>query len=401
MVQLDEELKDRCQTFKGQAKAIEIDDERAGVSVYRVACSEGLAAHGWNSLCVLIDELHTQPDAELHDAAKTSMGARAQPLFICISTSDFQRIGSICNEKHDRASKIRDGILDVPRFLPVIYEAPKDCDWHDREVWKAANPNLGVSVAWDYLEAAYLEACESPANENTFKRLHLNIRTAQDVRLITKEAWDACAGGSLELDDYHGQVCWAGLDLAAFQDLIAFVLAFKSDYGTIRLVPTMWLPEQTARERERKDRIPYTEWARQGHIRLTDGGEADYAVIRRDIVELITEHELEPKDIAIDRLFQGLELSQQLREQEGLPVSEHGAGFVSYAAPMKAFMEHLATATRAGRIARKRTRGWVRQLRRADEGVYGTPGRRAVGARRTPGTRLARLECDGETGRGW
>jgi phage terminase large subunit-like protein len=342
MVVLDEEMNQRLQVFKGQDKSIQIPDEDAGWSTYQVAASESLPAHGWHSHAVVIDELHTQPNGDLLEAAETSTGARSQPLLMMLTTADYEREGSVCNERHDYACKVRDGIIRDPTFLPVIYEAPKDADWHDRSVWKAANPNLDVSLTSEYMERAYRKAVESPGYENTFKRLHLNIRTAQDIRLVPKELWDACATGSLDLDDYRGQVCWAGLDLAAFQDLIAFVLAFKSDYGTISLVPRMWLPEQTAREAERKRRIPYTQWAREGHIQLTDGGEADYDAIRRDIVAVVEKYDLQLRDIAADRLFQGLELCQKLSEQEGLPVTKHGQGFMSYAAPMKAFMELLA-----------------------------------------------------------
>ena len=76
----------------------------------------------------LIDELHAQPNRDLVDVLLTSTGSRRQPLVVMITTADYDR-ESICNEKRAYAAKVRDGILEDPSFLPVIYEASKDDDW--------------------------------------------------------------------------------------------------------------------------------------------------------------------------------------------------------------------------------------------------------------------------------
>ncbi|MCH8145663.1 MAG: acyl-CoA dehydrogenase family protein [Gemmatimonadetes bacterium] len=63
-------------------------------------------------------------------------------------------------------------------FGPVVFNAAApDDDWTDRKVWKRVNPNLGVSVNMEYLERECRKAEDTPSHENTFKRLHLNIRT--------------------------------------------------------------------------------------------------------------------------------------------------------------------------------------------------------------------------------
>jgi phage terminase large subunit-like protein len=91
--------------------------------------------HGGNSHLALIDELHVQPNRDLVDVLQTSMARanRPQPLLVHITTADFDR-ESICNEKHDYACKVRDGIIVDEAFLPVIYEvARRRLD--DEEVW--------------------------------------------------------------------------------------------------------------------------------------------------------------------------------------------------------------------------------------------------------------------------
>ena len=152
-------------------------------SFIKVLSSDASTKHGGNPHIILVDELHVQRDRQLIDVFQTAMASlnRKQPLMIHLTTADYVR-ESICNEKYDYACKVRDGIINDTTFLPVIYEAgPKD-DWTKISTWKKANPNLGVSVSMDFMKRECKRAQEIPTYENTFKRLHLNIRTEQDVR---------------------------------------------------------------------------------------------------------------------------------------------------------------------------------------------------------------------------
>src|SRR5690606_25308903 len=107
-------------------------------------------------------------------------------------------------------------------FLPVIYEAHIDDDWTDPDGWAKANPNFGVSVRKEYIERECRKAQETPAYENTFRRLHLNQRTQQDVRAIPMDQWDRCGGGAdpkewreRMLLELQGRQCAGGLDLGS------------------------------------------------------------------------------------------------------------------------------------------------------------------------------------------
>lgn len=298
-------------------------------SSFKAISAEAGTKHGYNSSFVALDELHAQRDRELVDVLLTSTGSRRQPLVISTTTSDYQREGSICNEKHDYASKVRDGIIDDPTMLPVIYEASLDDDWTDPEVWAKANPNLDKSISLDYIRRACEKAKETPTFENTFKRLHLNIRTEQDVRWLSIEKWDKCDFPEL-LEDLEGKECWAGLDLSSTTDLTALVLAFPVD-DKIALKPFFWVPGDNARKRERRDRAPYLTWARQGFIELTDGNVIDYDLIRKRIGELHEKYNI--KQIAIDR-WAATQLITQL-EGDGFDVMPFGQGFHSMGAPTK------------------------------------------------------------------
>lgn len=336
MIEVEPELASRAKVYHS-FKSIEFPNN----GLYKALSAEAYTKHGLNSQLVVFDEVHSYPDRELVDVLLTSTGSRREPLVIYITTADFHR-ESICNEKYDYACKVRDGIIQDPAFLPVIYEAGEDDDWTAEETWRKANPNLGVSVSLEYLRRECQRAQDTPSYENTFKRLHLNIVTEQDVRWLNMEQWDSAGDANpkswreRQLAALHKRSCYGGLDLGATKDLTAFVLLFDSDEGFI-LLPYFWVPEVSARERELRDRVPYTQWIRDGWIKPTSGNSTDFDCVRRDIVDLAKTYGI--KGVGADRLFQGDQLITQLREQDGLNVVAFGMGFASMAAPTKKFEE--------------------------------------------------------------
>lgn len=318
----------------GQAKvyqkSITVEDR---ASFFRAISADADTKHGFNAHCVIMDELHAQRNRELHDVLMTSQGARTQPLFISITTSDYEREGSICNEKYEFATRVRDGVIDDPTFLPVIYEADRDDDWTDPETWRKANPNLGVSISQEYLERECARAQEVTAYENTFKRLYLNIRTEQAVRWLQLEKWDACAGAHdwrTLRTSLRGCQAWAGMDLASKRDLSALALLFK-EHGRYQVVPFFWVPEDGARERQERDRVPYLDWIKEGLITATPGKRTDYDVIRRDVNALLKEFSF--KEVALDP-WNANQFGVQL-SGDGFDVIEFRQGFASMNEPTK------------------------------------------------------------------
>lgn len=289
--------------------------------------SDAHTKHGYNGHGIIVDELHAQPDRELVDVLTTSTGSRRQPLTVYITTADYER-PSICNTIHDYAKKVRDGIIEAVDFLPVIYEAELSDDWTRPEVWKQANPNLGVSVSLEYLERQAQKAREEPSYENTFRRLHLNVRTEQAERWLRLDKWQACG---VDLRDLDGAVAFGGLDLATTTDLAALVLVFPRDDGTYDVLPRFWAPEEGARRRERHDRVPYLTWARQGYLTLTPGEVTDYDEILRQTLELCARHRVQA--VAFDR-WNATQLVTQMGK-EGVEVVAFGQGYASMSAPSK------------------------------------------------------------------
>lgn len=304
-------------------------------SKYIVLSSDAYTKHGLNPSGIVFDELHAQPNRELFDVLQTAMGKRAQPLMIMITTAGFDQ-NSICYEEWDYAKRVADGVIDDPTYYARIWAADPGDDWTSPDVWRKANPNYGVSVKEEFLKQECARALASPAYQNTFRRLYLNQWTQQENRWIDMAAWDACGGG---LPDLAGRACWAGLDLASTTDIAALVLAFPPEGERGRggegepeyLLPFFWIPAEAMIERERRDRVPYSTWVRQGLVEATPGNVIDYGYIRRRINDLAALYDV--REVAYDP-WNATQLSVELLG-DGINMVEMRQGFASLSGPSK------------------------------------------------------------------
>ena len=340
MIEREPELESRARIYGGSGhRSVVLRDDPG--SSYKVLSADADTKHGTASSCVLIDELHAQPNRELVDVLQTSMASanRTQPLLVHITTADVDR-PSICNEKHNYATRVRDGRIEDRSFLPIIYEVTKDDDFSDAAVWARANPNLGISVSTDYLRRECQRAKETPSYLNTFLRLHLNVKTQNDVRWITGELWDRC-GGPVDPELLKGRRCFGGLDLSSKIDVTAWVLLFPPDERDElwRVLPRFFVPADNARDRENKDRVPYQTWARQGLVTATEGNVVDYDWIKQQILDDSALFQIE--EIAYDP-WNATQIALQLTDL-GAKMVEFHQGFRSMSEPTKE-LERLLTA---------------------------------------------------------
>src|SRR5574344_2117708 len=281
MVELNKTLK----------KAVKISESKTRIeyknSFYQVLSAEAYSKHGFNIHGVVFDELHAQPNRKLYDVmTKGSGDARKQPLFFLITTAGDDT-NSICYEVHQKAKDILEGRKIDKTFYPVIYGADVDDDWTDPEVWKKANPSLGITVGIDKVEAACESAKQNPGEENSFRQLRLNQWVKQAIRWMPMDKWDKCSFIVNE-EDLEGRVCYGGLDLSSTTDITAFVLVFppEDEEDKYSILPYFWLPEETLDLRVKRDHVPYDIWERQGYLQTTEGNVVHYGYIEQFIEKL-------------------------------------------------------------------------------------------------------------------
>lgn len=129
-----------------------------------------------------------------------------------------------------------------------------------------------------------------------------------------------------------GRRCYVGLDLSSTTDLTALVGVFPDDDG-FDVLAQFFVPQDTIAERSRRDRVPYDQWSRAGHLVATPGNVVDYEYIRQTLKDWAAEFDL--REVAFDP-WNATDLVTRLSEQDGLTCVPIRQGFTSLSAPTKA-----------------------------------------------------------------
>lgn len=224
----------------------------------------------------VVDELHVFPDGQLLDVLRKGMITREEPLFIMLTTAAHQG-DNICNTELDYARRVRDGQLNDPRYLPVLFEPGPNDDWKDERTWFKVNPGLGHTIKLDRFRSEFRKALDNPRLELEFKRLNLNMQGKSEEQWVDIEDWKACPN-DLNPDDLLGQPCTMGLDLSATRDLTALVLYFPKQRA---FLPWFFVPQQTAAQRD-----DYLIWAKEGRVNIAGSAAISETEIRKKIQEL-------------------------------------------------------------------------------------------------------------------
>lgn len=308
MVEESPDLLEVCEVFKDSIV------HAASRSFLQVVSADATTKHGFRPHGAVFDEFHGQKNRDLYEAIKKSMVKRRQPLMVIVTHAGDDDEG-ICYEEYEYAKKVLSGTVDDEQFLPVIFEASEKDDWTDSAVHARVNPGYGITVKADAISAECREAQVEPRKLNDFLRFHLNRWVNQATAWIPVDWWDRCDEPLPPLEELVRYPCALGVDMAQKIDLAAAVLvvqlplhpAANADGSDIEIVevdqttgevkrrtkrlnyriaviPAFWLPEETLKERQQQDQVPYAEWARVGLLRVTEGAIIDSEAIADYVV---------------------------------------------------------------------------------------------------------------------
>lgn len=317
-------------------------------SVLKALSGESVGTHGKNIHGLSVDELHegrSQSFRDLFEALTTSMGARRQPLTVCITTAGRGDDETICAEMHAKALRYLRGEVTPDdaayddTFYPVVFGAGRDADWTSPTVWRKANPSLGEAVTEEYLAAECVKARESASAEATFRRLYLNQWLETTTRWLSLDRFDDCTRDILpaELD---GLPCYVGTDLSSVYDLTASAALYVTPSGWL-VVPRLYIPAETARKRYRDDGTPFPTWIEHGHVVATDGQTVDYDRVEADIVALSSTAKV--RAVAVDP-YNATQLVGRL-ERAGLVTVAVQQTFLGMSAACKEIERRMAEGT--------------------------------------------------------
>ena len=239
-------LKTECPQVNGVMKPLSKDTQN----------KDGLNIHA--AIC---DERHAWPSTEMLDVIKTGMGARPQPFILSISTAGVDVSNPYFSDVEAYKSEMTGAMpLENDHFF-MLYCPDEGDRWEDEETWIKTNPNLGVSLSWDYMRSTFNEAqVRGGSYIVSFQTKNLNLWVdAPKVWLPDEDV--ALCNRPFDEDDLAGEDCYVGIDLASKNDICATALFFPK-YMYVKFL--FVLPE--GKISERSDRVDYRKWMEEGWI---------------------------------------------------------------------------------------------------------------------------------------
>ncbi len=281
---------------------------------------DGLNPHG-----TILDEVHAHPNREIYDVIKSGQGARRQPMIYEITTAGFD-LSSFGYEQHCYAKKILSGTEQDDEFLAIIYTVDDPKKWDDPREWAKANPNLGFSVYEQGLRDQCERAKKQPSEQPNFKTKRLNIWLFGGEAWISKDAWAACGDHTLSIDDFAGEDCWIGIDLAEKSDIASVCIVFrrgKKFYAFFKL----YLNDFEVSKQENQH---YKRYQQQKELIVTDGNATDFDVIRKDLEAINVKFKVQ--EAAYDPKFAAYFVTKLV--ESGLPMVEIGQTAANFTLPI-------------------------------------------------------------------
>jgi phage terminase large subunit-like protein len=305
----------------------------------------------------LCDELHEHQDGGVVEMLHHGFKFRRQPMIFEITNSGVDR-NSICYQHHEYSQRVLEGRIDDDTWFAYVCGLHEKDDWRDERVWIKANPNLGASITEKYLRESVKKAQGMPTLASSVRRLNFCEWVGAATPWIDFDKWSACEVKGLDIAQYRGSRCWAGIDLSAKNDLTALALVFmRPDGGGLDAFVYFWTPRDGLKNREDRDRVPYTVWVDQKHLEATEGATVDYGHVARRLVHFAEDYGLhaaafdrwriedlkrELDDEAFEYSVVNLDVDdEKLKQTNGLLLVNHGQGFRDMTSTVEALTEEV------------------------------------------------------------
>lgn len=272
---------------------------RPGRSYLRAISSERRGLDGKRVHGALIDEVHEHGTPVVVNKMRAATKGRRSALIVKITNSGFDR-ASVCWFQHEYSRKVLEGTIQNDSWFAFIagldpcaqcqaagkWFPAEDCSacdsWRtEGPHWLKANPNLGVSLSWQYLRERVDQAKGMPSEVSDVLRFNFCVWTQGVDRAIDMGKWAACAPMPAE-SELEASECYGCLDLGETDDFSAWGRIWLLTDGRLAVKMRYWVPAVAL---ERYPARPYAAWKRAGLLTVTDGDVTDYGIIRQTILE--------------------------------------------------------------------------------------------------------------------
>lgn len=298
MVNADEELQ---VTFEIRVTKEEVT--RKGGKIFKLT-SQGERQDGLNPSLAIFEEGHAGA-ALVYKVVDSGFGAKPNQQRRMITTAGHDQDGPAW-DLVAQAKMILEGLVEDWSFFAAIYtldEADymvsgetKAIDWTrlltTESFIERCNPMYGVALDREAILRATAEGLKLRTDKRgEIARTRFNLWTNAGTTLIPAEQWAACKR-QISLDQFIGQKCWIGVDLAESLDMCALVLLFELGDAIVAFAQC-YLPEESATARHPELHDYLKAWEEQGHLYLTPGPMADHALVQQHVDDLCTQFDVQ------------------------------------------------------------------------------------------------------------
>ena len=293
---------------------------------------------GFNPSLAICDEIAAwQGDGgnKQYEVLKSGMGARPEGLVLSLTTSGYVN-DSIFDGLMKRSTRFLLGDSKERRLLPFLYMIDDVEKWNDINELRKSNPNLGVSVSYDYLIEEIAVAEGSLSKKAEFITKYCCIKQNSSLAWMPASLVEKASGDRLNLEDFRNSYCVGGIDLSQTRDLTACVAIIEKQ-GRLYVFARFFLPAEKIDECTQRDGIPYQIYIQRGLLTPSGDNFVDYHDCYNWFVNLVEQYQIYPLQIGYDRysaqyliqdlkaygfhcddIFQGENLYGVIQETQGL-----------------------------------------------------------------------------------
>lgn len=271
-------------------------------------------ADGFNPTMTTNDEMEAWPGDQglkQYEVMVSGTGARTEPITLSTSTAGYVNDG-IFDELMKRSTAFLKGSSKERRLLPFLYMIDDLEKWNTKEELAKANPNLGVSVQWEFFEEQIAIALQSLSKKAEFMTKYCNIKQNSSIAWLDYETVAKAAGQPYTLDDFRGCYCVAGIDLSRTTDLTAVSLVIEKG-GKNHIITQFFMPQERYNVAINEEGVPYNIFKEQGYLTISGEHQVNYKDVFAWFVRLIKEYKIRPLKVGYDRYCAGY-LVEEMKE---------------------------------------------------------------------------------------
>lgn len=278
MVKHDEDL-DALMQVQTHVRTI---THRESDATLKVVAADSNTVGGKKSVGTLVDELWLfgkQPNAEnMLREAIGGLASRPEGFVIYLTTQSDDPPAGVFKQKLQYARDVRDGVIDDPRFVPVIFEHPPEMvakKEHLRvENLAMVNPNIGYSVDREFLEREFRKA--EAGGEESFRGFlakHGNVEIGlalRSDRWAGADFWEQQGVEGLTLDALieRSEVIDIGIDGGGLDDLLGLAVMGRDAATRKWLLWAHAWAHPSALDRRKSESERYRDFAKDGDLTL-------------------------------------------------------------------------------------------------------------------------------------